>query len=126
MPDINRKPCAVVAEDEFLVHTLAAETLADAGFTVLEAGHAVAALVHLETQAETVNVLFTDIQMPGEMDGPELAHHAFRHGPWIALMITSGNAKATLWSCQLATAFFARPYRLDHIDLPIQTLPAPD
>jgi CheY-like chemotaxis protein len=125
MPDNTPKPTVVVVvEDEILLRLLAVDTLTDAGFAVVEARHAAEALAHLEAEAETVDVLFTDIQMPGEMDGLELAHHAFRHWPWIALMITSGGATAAAAAFPAGSRFFAKPYILEHIVAHIQTLTA--
>jgi CheY-like chemotaxis protein len=125
MPDTEIKAgVVVVVEDEILLRMLAVDTLTDAGFAVVEAQHAAEALAHLEAEAETVNVLFTDIQMPGEMDGLELAHHAFRHWPWIALMITSGAAHAASASLPDGSRFFAKPYILENIVAHIQTLTA--
>ena len=57
---------------------------------VMEAEHAEAALKSLHAKASDIHVLFTDIQMPGTMDGLALAHHTAQNWPWIALLITSG------------------------------------
>ena len=49
-------------------------------------------LVAEESHARPIHVLFTDIQMPGTMDGLALAHHTPKHWPWIGLLVTSGPA----------------------------------
>ena len=69
-------PFVIVVEDDALIRMVAADVLADAGFTVIEAGHAGEALALLEAHASGIHVLFTDIQMPGAMDGLALAHYA--------------------------------------------------
>jgi CheY-like chemotaxis protein len=69
----------IVTEDEAAIRTLAAEILAEAGFTVVEAAHADDALAIMESRV--VNVLFADVQMPGSMDGLELARYVRRHWP---------------------------------------------
>jgi two-component system, response regulator PdtaR len=71
----------LVAEDEELVRLVIAETLRDEGLEVMEAEHAEAALGVLEQHAARIHVLFTDIQMPGSMDGLALAHHTAKTGP---------------------------------------------
>ena len=92
MSENRSKPCfVIVVEDEVLIRMLAVETLEEAGFIVLEAKHAAAALDLLESKAETIVVLFTDINMPGNMDGLGLAHYVREHWPWIGQLITSGR-----------------------------------
>jgi CheY-like chemotaxis protein len=72
----------LVVEDEEVIRTLAAEFMADTGFEVLEAPDAHTAVRLLQTEAERVHVLFTDVRMPGAMDGLMLAHHTRRNWPW--------------------------------------------
>jgi CheY-like chemotaxis protein len=67
---------ALVVEDEDMIREIAVQTLEDDGFAVLEAEHAASALIHLNVSASSIHVLFTDLHMPGEMDGLALAHHA--------------------------------------------------
>jgi len=81
-----------MVEDEEVIRTLAAEFMADTGFEVLEAPDAHTAVRLLQTEAERVHVLFTDVRMPGAMDGLMLAHHTRRNWPWIGLVVTSGFA----------------------------------
>jgi CheY-like chemotaxis protein len=76
-----RRIAVLLAEDEELIHFVAAEALRDEGFEVIEAAHAEDALASLETHATVIHVLFTDIHMPGTMDGLALAHHTARTGP---------------------------------------------
>jgi CheY-like chemotaxis protein len=61
------------------VRFLIAEVLRDEGIEVMEVGHAQAALDSLEQHAARIHVLFTDIQMPGPMDGLALAHHTSKN-----------------------------------------------
>ena len=62
----------LLVEDEVLVRMVAADVLEDAGFTVLESTNAEEALRLLETRSD-VQVLFTDVNMPGALDGLGLA-----------------------------------------------------
>src|SRR3978361_1235436 len=91
---IQSKQCVVVvAEDEALTRLVAADALTDAGFLVIEAEHAEQALTILQAQGIGVHALFTDIHMPGVLDGLQLAHHAHLHWPWIGVLIASGKAR---------------------------------
>jgi two-component system, response regulator PdtaR len=75
-----RNTCAVlIVEDEPLVRTIAVELLQDAGLEVCEAGHADEAIPVLESRNE-IRVLFTDVRVPGSMNGYALAHYV--HGRW--------------------------------------------
>ena len=62
---VRRMRVVVVAEDELLIRMAVAESLAEAGFVVLEAEHAEKALAILSLEAHDVHVLFTDVRMPG-------------------------------------------------------------
>jgi CheY-like chemotaxis protein len=64
----------LVAEDEEWISLPIVQALLDQGFEVMEAEHA-AALIVLESHARRIHVLFTDIQIPGTIDGLALAHH---------------------------------------------------
>lgn len=100
----------IVAEDEPLVRMVASDALIDAGFTVIEAEHAEQALAILQRQARDVHMLFTDIHMPGAIDGLALAHHALAHWPWISLLIASGKATPTQAELPLGSRFLSKPY----------------
>jgi|ERR1700722_18386988 CheY-like chemotaxis protein len=112
----------VVVEDEFLIRELAVDVLTEAGFRVIEACHAEQALSILERQAEGVCVLFTDIDMPGHMDGLQLAHHAHHHWPWICLLVASGLAAPTKGDLPPGSRFLPKPYDPVHAIKHIQEL----
>jgi two-component system, response regulator PdtaR len=80
-------------EDEPLVRMTAADELEEAGFHVLEAANADVALKVLEARSDEVRVLFTDVGMPGSMDGVELAEQVHRRWPHVLLLISSGYAR---------------------------------
>jgi CheY-like chemotaxis protein len=87
-------PRVLVVEDEFLVRLVAIDVLREAGFQVLEAADAESAMELLE-DTDGVQVLFTDIQMPGAMDGLGLAREVHRRWPNIRLLLTSGRERLT-------------------------------
>src|SRR4051812_179969 len=66
-------PVVLVVEDDPLVRTLAVEVVEDAGFLAIEAANADEAIIILEHRAD-IALVFTDIDMPGSMDGLKLAH----------------------------------------------------
>ena len=99
----------LVVEDEGLVRVDAAETLRDAGFTVLEAANAEQALA-VVVRGTDLDVLFTDINMPGRMDGLELARRVSRLRPNIHLLLTSGKARPARGQIPAAGAFIPKPY----------------
>jgi two-component system, response regulator PdtaR len=114
----------VVAEDEALIRMMAVDVLTDEGFEVIEARHAEEALTILKSQAADIQLLFTDIHMPGPMDGLELAHHARSHWPWIALLLASGKARPTLAEMPAGSRFLSKPYDADHVVTHVRELMA--
>ena len=80
----------LVVEDESFVRLMAVDMLEDAGFEVLEAGTADQAWGVLERRSD-IGVLFTDVDMPGSMNGFDLAGRVAERWPHIRLVITSGR-----------------------------------
>ena len=114
----------LVAEDEELVRVIIVDALEDEGFGVMEAEHADAALDILQAHAARIHVLFTDIHMPGAMDGLALAHHTSKHWPNIALLITSARPRPHPSNLPAKSRFVAKPYRHDHVIRHIRELAA--
>ena len=83
----------LVAEDDIFVRSMIAEFLRDAGFDVLEAGSADEAMAHFEAGAE-IDLLFSDVRMPGSMDGSELARQVKGKWPSTHVVLTSGYLSA--------------------------------
>jgi len=109
------RPVILFVEDELLVRLAGIETLKHAGFHVLEAEHGDSALAILEVDANLIDLLFTDVHMPGSIDGLKLAHHVSAHWPWIALLIASGHAKPHPTELPSGSRFLGKPYELDHV-----------
>jgi two-component system, response regulator PdtaR len=82
----------LVAEDEALVRMFTADFLAKAGYTVVEASNAAEAIRELEGDAN-IRVLLTDVEMPGDMDGLELAREVQRRWPDVVIIVTSGRVR---------------------------------
>src|SRR3954470_1387933 len=89
---LPKEPVVVlVVEDEPIVRALAADMLEDAGFEVVEAPTADYAATVLETRPD-VRVVFTDVHMPGRMNGYDLARLIDDHHHRIGIVVTSGKA----------------------------------
>jgi DNA-binding LytR/AlgR family response regulator len=89
----------------------------------MQVEHAAAALDILQIHAPRVHVLFTDIHMPGEMNGLALAHHTAKHWPNIALLLTSARPRPAQ-PFPKNSRFLAKPYRHDHVIRHIRELAA--
>ena len=112
-PDSKR--VVVVAEDELLVRMFACAILTGAGYDVVEAKHAEEALAVLEDRAPDVHALFTDVHMPGSMDGLALAHLTLLRWPWLALLIASGRARPDPEHLPRGSRFLPKPYEPHHL-----------
>jgi CheY-like chemotaxis protein len=99
----------LIVEDEPLLRELAVQLVEDAGFGVLEAGDAEQAVALLEQRTD-IAVLFTDIDMPGEIDGLELAHAVRRRWPAIEILVASGHVRLKLSDLPSDSLFLGKPY----------------
>jgi CheY-like chemotaxis protein len=102
-------PAVLIVEDEPLVRLCAVETVEAAGFTVIEAANADEAIRILENRKD-IHVVFTDIHMPGSMDGLKLAHAVRDRWPPIKIIVTSGREKVAEQELPAGGRFFAKPY----------------
>jgi len=110
MPALRRlPPFILVVEDEALVRGCVVAQLEDAGFTVIEAANGDEALQQFEDHA-LVTTLFTDINMPGELDGLSLAHMIFKLRPNVRLILTSGRGAPLASELPLGGQFLPKPY----------------
>lgn len=99
----------LVVEDESLIRMGIADYLSDAGFTVLEAANADQAIRLLEAN-RNIEVLFTDIDMPGTMDGLKLASAVSDRWPPVRIIVTSGHVKLDAAALPQGGLFVAKPY----------------
>lgn len=91
MPGDERETLLLV-EDDVFVRMHAAEVLEEAGYRVIEAANADMAFSVIQADPHAIHVLVTDVNMPGSMDGCDLAREVDRNWPWIRLVVTSGHA----------------------------------
>jgi len=107
-------PAVLVVEDDFLLRMHAAEMIAAAGFEVVEAGNADEAIEILEKRSDIV-VVFTDIQMPGSMDGLKLARAVRGRWPPIKIVATSGRLNVGESDLPEGGRFLPKPYSAHEI-----------
>jgi CheY-like chemotaxis protein len=100
----------LVVEDEILVLMSAIADLEAAGFMVIEASSADEALALLEG-SETIRAVFTDVQMPGTMDGLALARQVHARWPAVKVLVTSGNSIYGADDMVNGHQFMRKPYR---------------
>ncbi len=108
MHDSNRQTLVVIVDDDVFERMGASYMFSDAGYEVLEAGSADGALKLFEAN-ENVGLLFTDVSMPGPMNGSDLAHKVAERWPGVGIIITSGRPEPL--PLPLGALFHAKPYQ---------------
>jgi DNA-binding NtrC family response regulator len=113
------EPIAVlVVEDEVLLRMITVDAFADEGFEVFDAENATAALEIL-ARHEKINALFTDVDMPGGMDGLKLAAVVKERWPQVQVLVTSGHHAVDADNLPPDARFTRKPYTPEAI---IQTV----
>ena len=111
----------LVVEDELMLRMRAVDIVHDAGFEPLEAIGADEAIKILESRAD-ISVLFTDIQMPGSMDGLKLAHLTHTRWPHIKIILVSGQLSVTDADKPEDAKFFPKPLEISQMILELQEM----
>jgi CheY-like chemotaxis protein len=101
-------------EDELLIRMMLADELREAGYDVTEAFNADEALVILRSPAP-VDMILSDVRMPGSMDGIGLLRVVRSAYPKIPVIITSAHLQPALATIDGATRFIPKPYKLELI-----------
>jgi two-component system, response regulator PdtaR len=104
------KLVVLVVEDEPLIRMDAVEFIEGAGFEALDAAHADEAIAILRTRND-VAVVFTDIEMPGSMDGIKLAHAVRLGWPHVTIVVASGRVVPKAGDLPENTHYIKKPYR---------------
>jgi CheY-like chemotaxis protein len=120
-PRASKRPVVLIVEDETLVRMDAIEVIEAAGFDVIEASDADEAISILEQRSD-IHLIFTDIQMPGSMDGLKLAHFVKDRWPPIKIIATSGHTKITENDLPEGSRFLPKPYAAPEIASAIDQL----
>src|SRR5712672_1088392 len=98
----------LVVEDDMLLRMRAVDMVEDAGYISVEAVDADQAVTILESRSD-IALLFTDIQMPGSMDGLGLAHSVHARWPPIKIILVSGQLKLASIDIPADSRFFGKP-----------------
>jgi DNA-binding NtrC family response regulator len=106
---VEMRSVVLIVDDEFLIRTMAADVINAAGFEAVEAPNADEAIRILESRPE-VSVVLTDIEMPGSMDGVELACAIRRRWPCIEVVVTSGKWTPDADELPDRSRFMPKPY----------------
>jgi two-component system, response regulator PdtaR len=99
----------LVVDDEEIVRMGAVDLLEEAGHVVIEANSADAAIIILERRTD-IEIVFSDVRMPGTMDGVRLLHLIRRRWPPIRLILTSGTPVVGIDELPEGTGFIPKPY----------------
>lgn len=114
-------PVVLVVEDEMVLRMRAVDIVEDAGFVPIEAVSADEAIKILESR-DDISLLFTDIQMPGSMDGLKLAHAAHTRWPHIKIVLVSGQIAVTDADKPEDSKFFPKPLEIQQMIAELQAM----
>jgi two-component system, response regulator PdtaR len=117
----TKRPVVLIVEDEFLIRMDAIDMIRSAGFDVVEAENADQALLILEERFD-ITVVFTDVHMPGSMDGLKLAAAIRGRWPPIKIVATSGMARVSKDDLPSGSRFLPKPYSARQIVITLREL----
>src|SRR6202048_2977991 len=119
---LHQPPAKVlVVEDEMMLRTRGVDIVEDAGFMPVEAVNADDALAILESRSD-IDLLFTDSQMPGTMDGLKLAHAVHARWPSIKIMLVSGQVTLTETEKPVNSRFYGKPLEVKKMIAELQEM----
>jgi len=118
---IGRTAHVLVVEDEALIRFDIIDNLEREGFTVSEAANADQAIALLHEHSD-ITLMFTDIDMPGSMDGLKLAAAVRDRWPPVKIIVTSGHRIVEITDLPDGSLFFSRPYNHNPIVESMRTL----
>lgn len=109
-----QKPIAIIVDDEPLILMDTADIIADAGYSIVEATTAEQAYEFLK-QHSSVELLFTDVQTPGTIDGFELARAVAEQWPEICVVVVSGAAIPADGELPANADFISKPFSAEAV-----------
>jgi CheY-like chemotaxis protein len=118
----SSRPCAVlVVEDEPILRLHAVDLVEEAGFSAIEARNADEAIAILEARSD-ITLLFTDVHMPGSMDGLKLAHAVRNRWPPIKIVVVSGHMQVEQNDLPSDSRFFGKPFQAEKLIAELRAL----
>lgn len=118
----KRPPTVLVVDDEVLIRMAIAEHLQECGYRVFEASDATEAMKMLEQGEVPINLVFTDVRMPGEMDGWGLAAWVREHFTETAVIVASAERHQAAHKLCSELPFLHKPYNFDDVVVRISAL----
>ncbi len=115
-------PYALVVDDDFLIRTDAKDILEEAGFQVLDAENVDAALDLLKVRHPEIVLLFTDVQMPGGLNGFDLARCVAVSWPHISIVVASGHVKPDPGMMPDKARFIGKPFSAEVVRAHLQEI----
>lgn len=112
LADHSGQPSVLVVEDELFVRWAISEALRDAGYNVIEAVNGDEAVSIIQTGVQ-LDLVFSDVRMPGVIDGLALLEFINRVDPGIPVLVTSGHCEPALALGGGAAGFVRKPYEID-------------
>lgn len=111
----KRVPTMLIVDDEVLLRAALSHYLQECGFTVLEAVNADEAVLILDRGGITIDLVLTDLTLPGSLDGLGLTTWIRKNRPGLPVFLVSGDQKKVVAAKELCAGepFFAKPYDLD-------------
>ncbi len=107
---LSTVPYAIVVEDDPIIMMETSFILEDAGFRVYESFDGDEAIAHLSTHWESTVLLFSDVDMPGTIDGFALARHVAANWPEIEIVIASGHVSPEKGDLPEKATFLTKPF----------------
>ena len=122
---MTSRPYAVlIVEDEAILRLHAVDLVEEAGFTAIEASNADEAVAILESRSD-ISLLFTDVHMPGSMDGLKLAHAVRNRWPPIKIVVVSGHMQVDQNDMPTDSRFFGKPFQADKMIAELRAMITP-
>jgi CheY-like chemotaxis protein len=113
-PDDGKAVCILLVEDEALIRMNLADYLAEKGFVVVEASNSSEAVDALQNSTPAIDVIFSDVRMPGKMDGLALTKWVRQNYPGLPVILTSGDVGQANFSASgyPGESLLPKPYEL--------------
>lgn len=117
----SESPSVLIVDDEAIVRMDLADLFRDAGLETFEAGSAEEAIRIMEAN-DRIRVLFTDIDMPGSMDGLKLSHYVRDRWPPIRIIVASGHTFASAAQLPPLATFLPKPFQTGELDRIVRSI----
>lgn len=122
LPMKHQTPVILIVEDEPFIRSTLSQYLRVAGFSVVDVANAQDAIDVFDSKAAVVDLVLTDINMPGVMDGRALSNWLLAARPGMPVILTSGVVTPSIESSERGRRFIPKPYELEDVEMQIREL----